>query len=248
MPYTHYNTDEKKRTSGSTLQAMAGMGLPKNYMAVILGKHQSGIYREFCRNGSGGVYTGNEAQTASEQRRQDSKPSPKIDDRELMDEITKMFKTDLSPDQISGWLRAGHPGEPEKLASTSTVYKHLYQKTAENPALKARFRQKHAKPRKRSGKKDARGQITGRVSIDGRPKTVEEKSCIGDREGDTVESAGKNACIATFVDRKTKFLLAKVMPDKTAAILNKAADSTYIRTDVGFLYLSLLTDIYGREK
>jgi IS30 family transposase len=55
------------------------------------------------------VYTGNEAQTAGEQRRLDSKPSPKIDDRELMDEITKMFKAGLSPDQISGRLSAEHP-------------------------------------------------------------------------------------------------------------------------------------------
>jgi IS30 family transposase len=39
----------------------------------------------------------------------------------------------------------------------------------------------------------------------------------------TIESAGKSAYIATFVDRKTKFLLAKVMPDKTAATLNRAA-------------------------
>jgi hypothetical protein len=45
----------------------------------------------------------------------------------------------------------------------------------------------------------------------------------GDWEGDTIESAGKNAYIATFVDRKTKLLLAKIMPDKTAAALNKAA-------------------------
>jgi IS30 family transposase len=41
--------------------------------------------------------------------------------------------------------------------------------------------------------------------------------------GDTIESAGKNAYIATFVDRKTKLLLAKILPDKTAAALNKAA-------------------------
>jgi IS30 family transposase len=71
--------------------------------------------------------------------------------------------------------------------------------------------------------KDRRGQIPGRVSIDESPKTVEEKSRTGDWEGDTVESAGKNACIATFVDRKTKFLLAKLMPDKSAAFLNHAA-------------------------
>jgi IS30 family transposase len=202
---------------------MAGMGLPKNYMSVILGRHQSTIYREFSRNRSGGVYTGNEAQAMSEQRRRDNKPRPKTDNRALMGEITKMFKADLSPDQISGRLEVLYPAMPERQASTSTIYKHVYQETAKDPALKVHFRQNHAKPRKRNGKKDGRGQISGRVSIDERPEIVEEKSRVGDWEGDTVENAGKNAYIATFVDRKTKFLLAKVMPDKTAATLNKAA-------------------------
>jgi IS30 family transposase len=67
------------------------------------------------------------------------------------------------------------------------------------------------------------GQIGDRVSIDERPKIVEEKSRGGDWEGDTIESAGKNAYRATFVERKTKVLLAKILPDKTAATLNKAA-------------------------
>jgi IS30 family transposase len=202
---------------------MEGMGLPKSYMSVILGKHQSSIYREFNRNGSWGVYTGNEAQAASEQRRLNNKPSPKTDDYALMSEITALFKKDLSPDQISGRLRVQYPDRPEKQASTSTIYKYIYQETSKDPSLKDHFRQKQAKPRKRSGVKDRRGQIIGLVSIDERPKIVEEKSRVGDWEGDTIESAGKSAYIATFVDRKTKFLLAKVMPDKKADTLNKAA-------------------------
>jgi IS30 family transposase len=80
-----------------------------------------------------------------------------------------------------------------------------------------------AKPRKRKGAKDRRGQIPDHVSIDERPKIVEEKSRIGDWEGDTIESADKNAYIATFVDRKTKLLLAKLMQDMAAATLNEAA-------------------------
>ena len=95
MPYTHYNTDER-----NALQAMDGMGLPKTSMAVIRGKHQSSIYSEFSRNGSGGVYTGNEAQEQSEQRRLDTKPSPQVDDPAHMNEITGLFKKDMSPDQI----------------------------------------------------------------------------------------------------------------------------------------------------
>jgi IS30 family transposase len=169
------------------------------------------------------VYTGTEAQAASEQRRLEHKPSPKTDDEALMREIVALFKKDLSPDQISGRLQVEHPGRPGKRASTSTIYQQLYEETAKDPSLKEHFRQKQAKPRRRNGAKDRRGQIVGRVSIDERPKIVEEQSRVGDWEGDTIESACKSAYIATFVDRKTKLLLAKLMPDKRADTLNRAA-------------------------
>jgi IS30 family transposase len=81
---------------------MEGMGLSKSYMSVILDKHPSGIYREIQRNGSGGVYTGAEAQQANVQRRLDNKPSAKLDDPALTREIMCLFKQDLSADQISG--------------------------------------------------------------------------------------------------------------------------------------------------
>ena len=218
MPYTHYTTDER-----NALQAMGGMGLSKSIISVILGKHLSSVYREIRRNGTGNVYTGNEAQAAAVQRRLDNKPSPKLDNDALMDTITSLFKTDLSPDQISGRLEILYPDQLEKQVSTSTIYTHLYRETAKDNALKVHFRQKHSKQHQRSGEKDRRGQILGRVSIDERPKIVEEKSRIGDWEGDTVESAGKAAYIATFVDRKSKILLAKIMPNKMALTLNKAA-------------------------
>jgi IS30 family transposase len=202
---------------------MEGMGLSKSDMAVILGKHPGSIYRELKRNGTDGVYTGSGAQALSVQRRLETRPSPKLGSPALTGEILNLFKGDLSPDQISGRLGILYPEEPEMRASPSAIYTCLYGETAKDPALKERFRQKQAKPRLRKGVQDRRGQIPGRVSIDERPKTVEKKSRTGDWEGVTVESAGKNACIATFVDRKTKFLLAKLMPDKSAASLNHAA-------------------------
>jgi IS30 family transposase len=50
------------------------------------------IYRELNRNGSGGVYTGNEAQAASAQRRLESKSNLKLDDHALMQGIPRLFK------------------------------------------------------------------------------------------------------------------------------------------------------------
>jgi IS30 family transposase len=202
---------------------MEGMALPKTYISVILGKHQSSIYRELNRNRTNGVYTGNEAQTLSVQRRLETKPSPKLDDPALTREIMRLFKQDLSADQIAGRLRVHYPDRKEQQASPSTIYTAIYRETAKTPSLRVHFRQNQAKPRHRKGTQDRRGRILDRVSIDQRPNIVEEKVRVGDWEGDTVESAGKNAYIATFVDRKTKVLLAKLMPDKRAATLNRAA-------------------------
>jgi IS30 family transposase len=198
---------------------MEGMGLPKSYSAVILGKHLSSIYRQINRNGTDGVYTGNEAQALSVQRRLETKPSPKLDDSALTRDMMSLFKQDLSPDQISGRLGALYPDRKEKQVSPSTIYRYVYQETAKNPSLKVHFRQQQAKPRHRKGIHDRCGQIRDRVSIDARPNIVEQKSRAGDWEGDTIESAGKKAYIATFVDRKTKVLMA----DKSEATLNKAA-------------------------
>jgi IS30 family transposase len=202
---------------------MAGMGLSKSGMAVILGKHPSSIYRELNRNGDCVAYTGSGAQALSVQRRLESRPSPKLDSPALAQEIIRLFKEGLSPERISGRPGVLHPEELEMRVSTSSICACIYGKTAKDPALKEHFRQKQAKPRLRKGVKDRRRQIPGHVSIEKRPKTVEEKSRAGDWEGDTIENTGKKTCIATFVDRKTKFLLAKLMPDKSAASLNGAA-------------------------
>jgi IS30 family transposase len=105
---------------------MEGMGLPKCCQAVILGKHPGSVYRELDRNSSGGVYTGNEAQKASVQRRLNNKPGPKLDDPALTREIMGLFKQDLSANQISGRLAVLYPEQPEKQASTSTIYTCLY--------------------------------------------------------------------------------------------------------------------------
>jgi IS30 family transposase len=111
MPYTRYNADER-----NALQAMEGMGLPKNYEAVILGKHLSSVCRELDRNSSGGVYTGNEAHRASVRRHTENKPSPKLDDSALRREIMSLFKQDLSADQIAGRLEVLYPGQEGKQA------------------------------------------------------------------------------------------------------------------------------------
>jgi IS30 family transposase len=153
----------------------------------------------------------------------DAKPSPKLDNPALTQEIMRLFKQDLSPDQIAGRFKVRYPDRKGQRASPSTIYRHVYQETTKTPLIRVHFSQKQAKPRRLKGVQYRRSRIPDHVSIDERPNIVEEQSRVGDWDGDTVECAGKNACLATFVDRKTKLLLANIMPDKTAAALNRSA-------------------------
>jgi IS30 family transposase len=98
----------------------------------------------------------------------------------------------------------------------------VYEEVKKEPELKVHFHHPRLKRRFRRAERDKRGQIPDRVSIEKRPAIVEEKAGVGDWEGDTVEGAGKTAYIAIFVDKTTKYLLAKAMPDKPAQTLNRA--------------------------
>jgi IS30 family transposase len=99
----------------------------------------------------------------------------------------------------------------------------LYGELKEEPELKGHFRHHRVCRKARGGAKDKRGQIPDRKLTDTRSAIVDKNIRAGDWEADTMEGAGKTAYIAAFVDKTTKLLRGKVMPDKTAATLNKAA-------------------------
>jgi IS30 family transposase len=176
MPYTQYTLDE------NALQAMAGMKLPKCYVSVILGTHPhpGSIYRELNRNSTGGVYTGNEAQQASAQRRLDNKPSIRLDDHVLHGKSCVCSNKTCPRTRFQVGL-----GRYTQIGGkTGFTIDHLHLSIPGNgkrPGIERAF---PTKPHHRKGAKDCRGQIRGRVSVAKRPQTVEEKFRAGDWEGD----------------------------------------------------------------
>jgi IS30 family transposase len=70
----------------------------------------------------------------------DTKPSPKLDDLVLTREIMRLFKQDLSADQIADRLRVYYPGRKEQQASSSTIYIAIYRETAKTPSLRVHLR------------------------------------------------------------------------------------------------------------
>jgi IS30 family transposase len=158
MPYTHFTRDER-----IALQAMAGMRLAKCYIAVILGKHLSSVYRELARNSEQGLYAGAEAHQQAEQRRLDSKGRPKADNAPLMNTVKEWFKKDYSPDQIAGRLKVEYPQQAEMRVSPETIYGYLYQEITEEPELKGHVRHPRSEGKGRGGTKALGGPSPARI-------------------------------------------------------------------------------------
>ena len=129
--------------------------------------------------------------------------------------------------------------------SHETIYQYVYAQVHQEPELRIHLRQGQKKRRKRLSGKDKRGVIPNRTFIDERPAIVEEKSRIGDWEGDTVEGGNKKGYIATFVERKSKFLVGYTLDHKTSQGLVKKAKRAFSKIPMG--YLETLTVDNGKE-
>ena len=72
----------------------------------------------------------------------------------------------------------------------------------------------HRRRRKHAGRRVSRFPIPGRVSNAGRPPEADARSGFGHWEADSV--IGMGCDLHTEVERRTRFLMARVIPDKTA--------------------------------
>ena len=102
------------------------------------------------------------------------------------------------------------------------MYQFIYRDKANGGVLHKHLRIANKPYRKSYGKYDRRGQIVDRVSIDERPKIVDDKSRIGDWEGDTIIGQGHKGALLTLVERKTLYTLIVPLKSKNAEQLKDA--------------------------
>ena len=119
-----------------------------------------------------------------------------------------------SPPPVSGRLRVLFPGDDAMRVCPETVYRWIH---SSKPRRERRARclpRGHRRRRKHAGRRVSRFPIPGRVSIAGRPPEADARSGFGHWEADSV--IGMGCDLHTEVERRTRFLMARVIPDKTA--------------------------------
>ena len=192
-------------------------GYSQSKIATLLCVHKSTISREIRRNTDGRHYKPQKAHLKALNRRKAAAKFIKMRP-ELICRIEQLLELDFSPEQISGFLKRHEYAR----ISHESIYRHIWADKAKGGQLYRHLRCGRKKHRKRYGSKQRRGQIIGAVSIDERPKVVDTKARIGDWEIDTMSGKKRKGALLTIVERKSKFTLAKHLPDRQAKRVSNA--------------------------
>jgi len=106
--------------------------------------------------------------------------------------------------------------------SHETIYKHVWAYKEAGGTLYNHLRWSgNKRGKQRYGKKDRRGQIPDRVSIDERPLVVETKVHIGVWEVVTMIGKNHKGVLVTAVERKAKFTCIGHARNRTAEMVTK---------------------------
>jgi len=115
-----------------------------------------------------------------------------------------------SPEQIAGRVSSCPPPDLVGLSiSHTTIYRWIWGDRRRTQQFRPFLRIARKPRRKPYGKPSRRGQILGKRSIDERSKEANERSRLGDWEGDTVVGKGRTGHLVTCVDRASRYVIAR---------------------------------------
>lgn len=219
MSYTHLSADERLE-----LYQLQQKQLSIRSIARHLGRSPSTICRELQRNQTvEGVYLPDTAQRQMKTRRQGAKNPFEQIALATVTQVKIRLKQYHSPEQIAGRLK--REGQPT--VSHETIYQMIYHNYEGMGAYAQYLRQSHIRRQRRKSQRSKRGLIPNRVGIEMRPSIAEEKRQIGHWEGDTIIGGNHLGAIATHVDKASKFLVARLMKDRTAAQMNQVSIAAF---------------------
>jgi len=176
------------------------------YIAEVLGKHRSTIFREIRRNkNAGGLYYEQHAQSFLRKRRIEARAGFRvIENNPVLEEyVEKLLEFGLSPDQICGH---GRRVDRNPELSYRTIYRWVHRAWQS----RKRLLRHHGKPRAPYGSRKAAWDPNKR-HISKRPAVVAKRERVGDWEADLVHGTQDDSrhCLLTLNDRATGFCIVR---------------------------------------
>lgn len=214
------------------------LGYSKAMIAKKLSRPRCTITREINRNTIDGEYSPFKAQVKYQNRKSNCGAKNKLANSILLIEIQEKIELGWTPEQISGRAKL----EEKYRISFKTIYRAIKNNFLSDDILDFLPRKGKVKPR---NIKEKRGTIPDKKMIDERPAEADDRTEIGHYESDTIVGKNHKGAIMTYVCRKTRFLIAELMPNRKAGTFNEATieNFKYIPKE----YIKTFTSDNGKE-
>jgi len=196
-------------------------------IARQLGRYASTISREIGRGGCN-KYTYRAAKAQNRARRNASKRKfckfRLNNDHDLKRYIYKKLKLKWSPVQIAKELEKDYPDNMEMRISPESIYTYIYvlPRGTLKKELTSCLRQNRKRRRKQSRGVKMERKIEDMLSIEERPKEVEDRIIPGHWEGDLIVGKNNRSALGTLVERTTRTTILIPVKSREAEIVAKA--------------------------
>ena len=214
MSYTHFTLDERKY-----LQKLLAEGCKIRQIARILERSPSSVSREIRRNRSEHPrqpsdnrfnYNHWRATILATRRKRCRRLTALPKDSEQYNFVLDHIKLYWSPETIAARFNREHPNNP---ISMSTIYRRIRQHEFPMICAKTHLRRRGKIIRPRNSNYNS---IQPDRIIPQWTDEIKNRETVGHWEGDTVYGAIGKGYLVTLVDRKSRFLCARIVRSRSA--------------------------------
>lgn len=202
-------------------------GLGDREIGALIGRDHTVVWRERKRNSTTSRGYQPVHADCQAQRRRSRPQARKIDaDPVLRSRVMADLRRSRTPRQIAGRLHleasdtsveamTHSPDAHGRTVSHEALYRWIYAhpaKTLREEGILLRSKRARRRRRKPLGERTA-GRIVGMVSIDDRPAEAADRRVPGAWEGDLVIGKNGASAVATLVERSSRFVIIKALPE-----------------------------------
>lgn len=197
-------------------------------IAKCLGRSVSTISREVNRHrGETGyrAFSAGRRAAKSASSRRDGK-SRLAREEYLRHYVIEKLRKHWSPREIVKRLAEEYPTDMTMHVSHEAIYRYIYvlpRGSLKQTLIKA-LRQERAyrRTQKRGNNEETRGKIADMLSIEERPRDVEDRTIPGHWEGDLIMGRYKRTALGTLIERTTRYTILVPLKSKDAESVRKA--------------------------
>src|SRR3989338_229646 len=220
--YKRLNENEREEISRRLAQQCSFQSIAKS-----LGRNVSTISREI-KAGSCNKYTYRaskaQARAVRNSRKRKAGKYALDDNIKLKRYVYRKLRLKWSPDQIAKTLKTDYPTDMTMRISPESIYTYLFvlpKGTLKKELLACLRQNRKHRHRQRRGV-EAKRKLEDMLSIEERPKEIEDRIIPGHWEGDLIVGKNNRSALGTLVERTTRTVILVPIKNREAETVAKA--------------------------